>query len=181
VTFTPWYTKQGLSRRAIRSIENATPQERAKQLGGIWEQYIRAENATLATLGRAHVFKVPEDLRPVHSLGDAFVKAVYGGESWVDFCGVLEGGRFVTFDAKATEDMKWLPSQLAKHQSETLRSVEALGGLAFVYVFGGDGSKHVIPIGRVKKGRSFDLASDDYKKRPGETWLDTMGRIYVEQ
>lgn len=177
MTFVPWYQSQGLSSRQVAHIQAATPQERAKELGRVWEAYIRKENKTLKG---AHVFKVPEDLRPVHSLGTGpHVKAVYGGEGWVDFCGIIAGGRFVTFDAKATEDMRWLPSQLEKHQTTTLRMVREMDGIAFVYVFGGDGSKHVIPIHHVKKGKAFDLFLDDYKKRPGETWLDAIRRLYV--
>lgn len=175
--FTPWYQKIGLSRRAVQAIESKTTAERNKELGARWEEYIRLENKQLRLADKARVEKIPVDLRPLHSLGGAHVKAVYGHESWVDFAGLLSGGRYVAFDAKATEALTFKPSQLEQHQGEILRDVERMGGLAFVYVFGGDGSKHVIPIGAVEKGTGIDLRDHKYMKSAGETWLETIIRI----
>ena len=147
-----------------------------KALGKIWEAYIVAENQTLWARRRARVDKAHEDLRPVRRTGHK-VEAVYGGASWVDFFGVISGGKMVSFDAKATDATRWLPSQLAEHQRATLQAVHDLGGIAFVYVLCyADASKHVIPIADVAPGRGFDLTLDTYRKQPGETWLDTLER-----
>jgi penicillin-binding protein-related factor A (putative recombinase) len=149
---------------------------RNKELGRIWEAYIRAECAELWRQRRALISKAHEDLRPVRRQGGK-VEAVYGGASWVDFFGIARGGQMVSFDAKATDAMRWRPSQLADHQRETLQAVADLGGIAFVYVLAfPDQSKHVIPIDEIHAGKGVDLSADTYKKQPGETWLDTLER-----
>jgi penicillin-binding protein-related factor A (putative recombinase) len=153
---------------------------RNRELGRIWEAYIRKENQTLWARKRAIIDKAHEDLRPVRRTGNK-VEAIYGGPSWVDFFGVVQGGRMVSFDAKATDAMRWLPSQLADHQRETLQAVHDLGGIAFVYVLAyPDQSKHVIPFGDVHRGQGIDLAQETYRKRPGETWLDTLERQWMQ-
>lgn len=149
-----------------------------KALGKIWEAYILAENKTLWARKRALVDKAHEDLRAVRRDGHK-VEAIYAGTSWVDFFGVIAGGKMVSFDAKATESARWQPSQLAEHQRATLQAVHDLGGIAFVYVLCyPDESKHVIPIAEVVPGKGFDLTQDTYRKRSGETWLDTLERSW---
>jgi penicillin-binding protein-related factor A (putative recombinase) len=147
-----------------------------KALGKIWEAYILAENKTLWARRRALVDKAHEDLRAVRRDGHK-VEAIYAGTSWVDFFGIVAGGKMVSFDAKATDGTRWQPSQLASHQRDTLQAVHDLGGIAFVYVLCyPDESKHVIPIADVVPGKGFDLTLDTYRKLPGETWLDTLER-----
>lgn len=58
------------------------------------------------------------------------------GKGWVDFSGILPGGRSVNFDAKATEDPKrWtLGKRLLEHQGEHLKRSAKQGAVTFVYL-----------------------------------------------
>lgn len=56
-------------------------------------------------------------------------------KSTVDFAGLLDGGRFIAFDAKQTSIKTRLDlKNLQPHQIEYLNAVEALGGIAFFLV-----------------------------------------------
>jgi recombination protein U len=159
---------------------------KAKAHGATWEAYVRAENTHLARIGKALVVKVPEDLRPVRRLKDGHVQAVYAGKAYCDYMGTLQGGRAVTFDAKATLSETSFPfSNIADHQLEIMTTVARLGGIAFVYVLSGLQDKYVLPVNAdgviagVTDRKSFPF-DEHFRKPTGETWLDTLERLMRE-
>lgn len=55
--------------------------------------------------------------------------------STVDFAGILDGGRFIAFDAKETQNKTSFPlSNIHLHQLDYLLRIEALGGIAFFLI-----------------------------------------------
>lgn len=56
------------------------------------------------------------------------------GRAIVDFTGLLNGGRFVAFDAKDCVEHRIELNRLASHQEQYLLDVHALGGIAFILV-----------------------------------------------
>ena len=56
-------------------------------------------------------------------------------KSLVDFVGLLEGGRFIAFDAKETKSKTSFPlKNIHQHQYEYLKMVDELGGIAFFMI-----------------------------------------------
>ena len=145
----------------------------SRQLGEVWERYIRVECDELDRRGDAFVSKNHE-APPVPG------KKTKRAKSKPDFSGVIRGGRHVVFDAKSTLEYNRLDlKNIAKHQLEHLRRCDELGGIAFVYVLSGERRKFVVSVSVIDaaKGASVRLDCDQvFEKMPGETWFDVVER-----
>lgn len=146
-----------------------------QQHASLWERYIRQECHALHKAERAMVDKNWEAPRIPG-------KKIPREKSKPDFSGCLPGGRHVVFEAKATlNKTSFAFSLISEHQAFHLGRAEVMGSVAFVYVLDGNRDKWVIPwvvIRSVWTERgSFPFSPlSPFKKQPGETWLDTLGR-----
>lgn len=149
-----------------------------QQHGQVWERYVRQECHELREAGLALVRKnwraprVPRE--GVHARIDT---------SKPDFSGVVDGGRAVVFECKATMSTTSLDlDRLADHQADHLRDAHELGAGAFVYVLDGDRNKWVVPwpaLSDLDRG-SYPIGEyPDHQKQEGETFLDTLERLEV--
>ena len=101
-----------------------------------------------------------------------------------DFNGFLPNGRHVVFEAKAIlKKSKSFPfSRIAKHQWEHLSDAHQSSAVSFIYLLNGD-EKWVFPWAQILRDtgirKSIPLTNDYgiFKKRIGETWLDTWVRL----
>jgi recombination protein U len=74
------------------------------------------------------IYKVPTPIIPTK-------KGLIAQSSTVDYVGIIEGGKFLAFDAKETSIKTRFPiKNVKRHQVEYLDRVEQLGGIAFFYV-----------------------------------------------
>jgi recombination protein U len=63
-------------------------------------------------------------------------KGVIPQPSTVDFVGLLDGGKFIAFDAKQTKIKTRLPiKNIHQHQLDYLKIVQNLGGITFFLVW----------------------------------------------
>lgn len=97
-----------------------------KAAGQAFEDWIEAQNAVLSQRGLAYVFKVPTDRghdgRPRR-------------KTWVDFSGMVAGGRSIALEAKScTSAVSFLFSKLKPHQRAVLARTRELGGIAGVLI-----------------------------------------------
>ena len=77
---------------------------------------------------RALILKVPTPILYT-------AKGLVAQQSTVDYTGVLEGGKFMAFDAKETKVKTSFPlSNIHDHQLQYLEFVEDLGGIAFFLI-----------------------------------------------
>lgn len=150
----------------------------ARKHGQNFETYARKECNDLRKAGLALVRKnwrapeVPEEGNHARI-----------AKSQPDFSGVIEGGRSVVFECKATMDTNsWEFSHLADHQAEHLSEAAELGAVAFVYILDGDRRKWVVPwrtlVNLDRESYPFGVF-ESHRKREGETWLDTLERLEV--
>jgi hypothetical protein len=118
----------------------------------------------------------------------------------LDFVGVLDGGRMVTFDAKSSDQPDFLFTRISDSQVERARRFVRLGALVFFLVehrraLGG--VRYIIPVGpdgelagvRHRRCVGMDLSRrhparvqwadlEPYRERPGDgTWLGHALRL----
>ncbi len=79
--------------------------------------------------GRARIDKITV---PVRKIGG---KMFHSAKSTVDFTGVIDGGRFIAFDAKQTKNDRLPMSMLKQHQIDYLREINRRKGLGFFFVW----------------------------------------------
>ena len=110
-----------------------------------------------------------------HQSGRALVRKVNHRidreNEFVDFSGVIAGGRMVEFEAKQTESEAWQWTEVKAHQRRILCDVSAMGGIAFVYLVW-CGTHYIIPPERIGRGRFKPELYEDCKLPVGRSWLD---------
>lgn len=86
---------------------------------------------------------------------------IYAQKSISDFTGVLDGGRFVAFDAKSLRrpTSTWKPDARQLHQLAYLRQVCALGGIGFYLVRNGLDEARIVLPDAVAEGQRVDLST----------------------
>lgn len=97
-------------------------------------------------------------------LNQSFIKS----KSTVDYCGVYKG-RYITFEAKSTEEKTFPFSNIKLHQHEHLKMIHSLGGIAFYIIFFKQYQKiYIINIDNInyknKKSLSFNEANQNGKE-----------------
>ncbi|MFP4599948.1 MAG: Holliday junction resolvase RecU [Persicimonas sp.] len=150
----------------------------ARQHGQEFEVYARKECRDLLKADRALVQKNWE--APTVP-GEHFKRE----KSKPDFSGFLPDSRHVIFECKATLSKTSFPfSNITDHQWAYLDRAHTAGSISFLYVLDGQRQKWVVPWKRVKfislERSSFPFADEVYRKRRGETWLDTWHRVELE-
>jgi len=121
--------------------------------------------------GRADVHKIHTGVTIIEDYKDGTVYARKVKSVWVDYVGLMRGGRAVAIEAKQTADPKWKWSELKPHQRARLESYGKLGGVAFVYLWY-LGTQYIIPWDRVGRGRFRPEAFADCVKPAGKSWAD---------
>jgi recombination protein U len=109
--------------------------------GRFFEQYLHYLHARYRVEERARIDFIPTPTRPHNDRGQVTWVPVRKGI--VDYVGVLQGGRFVAFDAKSTRNTRSWRVKVSRrssrndatHQWEYLAEVQALGGLAFYLIY----------------------------------------------
>jgi recombination protein U len=145
----------------------------------LWERYIRMECRDLKRSGQALV-------RKNHEAPKIPGKAIPREPSKPDFSGIIQGGRHVCFEAKATLSETSISFHaIAEPQWDHLNRVHEAGGVAWVYVLDGNRNKWVLPWADILETRelreSFPFSVERFQKVEGETWLDTLRRLEVIQ
>lgn len=158
-----------------------------KSAGREWERYVDTEIETMNALGRGYWARSPEPIRPLRTLGDGRIEAVYAKKAEPDYYGILPGGQGLVFDAKLVTDSERFDfSRLAVHQLEAMKRCARAGGLAFVYVGRWPSQeKYILPVDpdgaicgvRDKRHVKFERLAE-YTKRRGELLADAITRIY---
>jgi hypothetical protein len=160
-----------------------------QKAGDVLEAQIIGECELLEQLGLADVFKVPNPTRIEHHYpGTNQVRARLEGARWVDFAGLIDGGRNVAIEAKAIDldsevTDRLLFSKVNGKQREKLESVAALGGLALVYTGQVRGdivvSRYLIPVaddgrlaGMTRPGSFIFEDHPRHRLRRGQDWLN---------
>lgn len=146
-----------------------------KNAGRGWERYVEAELETMNALSQGYWARSPEPIRPLRSLGDGRIEAVYAKKAEPDYYGILPGGQGVVFDAKlVTNADRFDFSRVAVHQIEAMARCAKAGGLAFVYLGRWpEQEKYVLPVGpdgsicgvRDKRHVKFDRVQALQKRR----------------
>lgn len=95
---------------------------------------------------------------------ESFIKS----KSTVDYCGIYKG-RYITFEAKSTEEKNFPFSNIKSHQHEHLKMIHSFGGLAFYIIFFKLYQKvYIINVNDInyenKKSMSFDEVSQNGKE-----------------
>jgi hypothetical protein len=100
-----------------------------------FELVVKTQNSIYRNQGRARIDPngVRGDWRVSH--GKPFFKAAPRHMQPPDFAGVIQGGRYVEFDAKTTANkVKWTVGKDSLHQVEHMVETAKMGGLAFFLV-----------------------------------------------
>ena len=137
-----------------------------------FEEELKVTHEEYRCLGLALITK--HEVRKVARRGGGIV---YAAKSVSDYTGVLKGGRFVAFDAKslAKPQETWRPAPRQRHQLAYLRSVAALGGLAFYLVRNGPDEARVVPVASLTNVFSVPLAECGVvRRRYGPTPWDWL-------
>lgn len=161
---------------------------RAQRAGAAFEQYLDAQHTLFERQGRACVAKVPTPVQITSARG-RMIRGRKESKVWVDYTGVIRGGRAVAFDAKSTKaKSRFAFSLVSDFQRGKLATVAKLGGVAFLlvrrrqvdgtmrshdYLFPVD-ADGVIADTTGRKSIRWDEA-DAYRLAPQETWLDRVG------
>ena len=150
------------------------------------EQFLDSLHATYRAQGNAVIAKVPNPVRILSKGNPRQRKAPLSCHLlppvWVDYTGVVMGGIAVAIEAKCTTDKgpSFALSKLAKHQHQTLTLVNAMGGIAMLYVrriVGLQRDDYLVPISFIDEleKRSFRWSEvEQYRVPTGRTWLDCL-------
>lgn len=99
-----------------------------------FELLIEHSNRIYAAQGICLVHKRPTPVRILSTKGGR-VTGFLESPSTVDFNGILQGGRAISFEAKEVRNNDRFPlSNIHEHQVEHLRKCHELGGVAFVLI-----------------------------------------------
>ncbi len=140
------------------SVQSAAPKRRV-QAGKTGEDLVEAALESCERAGLVRAFRVPNDWQVVSRRGPHAL-CVPRRRSGPDYLGVLAGGRLVALEVKHVSGTRLVGGELgavrfplddlAPHQLVDLRTIERLGGLAFVVVVHGDprvdGAFYRIPV-----------------------------------
>jgi penicillin-binding protein-related factor A (putative recombinase) len=161
-----------------------------KSAGRQWERYVDTEIESMNAIALGYWARSPEPIRPLRSLGEGRIEAVYSKKAEPDYYGILPGGQGVVFDAKlVTDSDRFDFSRLAVHQLEAMKRCARAGGLAFVYVGRWpEQEKYILPVDadgaicgvRDRRHVKFDRLSGLQKLR-GEYLVETIRRISETQ
>ena len=163
--------------------------------GDALERELATLHANYRRLGLAVVFKVPTWVQITnHKSGSPIVTGRIEGRVWVDFSGVLKGGRGVAIEAKSMDATRFERNttaafqlrRLSAHQRLTLSDVHAVGGIAAVYLmYTGrlaralpGSARYFIPASHIDRleTKSIPWAGiHKFKVPPGKTWIDCVG------
>jgi recombination protein U len=150
--------------------------------GGGLERYLDHLHANYARSGLAYLFKVPNPLNPLAPPGKGgIVRGHLMAAVWVDYSGLLKGGRAVAIEAKtfSTGGPSFPLKRITPHQIQCLTIVHELGGLAFLFVRHMKGGvDYLIPVDYLNDldRRSFRWdAVARYALPPGRGWIDRVG------
>lgn len=118
---------------ALEEYKRMTQGQRSRQAGAFFEETIAASLDWHEARGILKADKTPEPMRPLQKPNKKgqFI-ACFTKKAQVDFCGTMQGGRAVRFEAKQTDTDRFERSRLTTEQMDDLRGHEKLGALCFV-------------------------------------------------
>lgn len=145
----------------------------------LWERYIRKECEYLRRQGRSDVRKNWEAPKVQGHLRSETSAPDFGG------CAIINGvARSILFEAKRVKHKGRLPlSNVSDAQLEDLGARARLGGVAFIYVLSGEGTKHIVRVSEdgipdfLSPREGSVILCDGNKKTEGITWLDYLETI----
>lgn len=154
----------------------------ASNIGHQFESYLDELHQFYEAEGRALIRKVDPPTKVTRDKGIFFV-----GTGLPDFIGVINGGRFVVCEAKATADQRGFNrSALKSHQRGNLDKISSLGGAAVLLLLKTPDSdspraEYVIPWERRDELPVSSTwmwgALRKFKCLSQESWLDTWHRL----
>jgi recombination protein U len=150
--------------------------------GGGLERYLDSLHANYARAGLAYLFKVPNPVNITkHPDRAGLIRGHLMAPVWVDYSGLLKGGRGIAIEAKTYggNDPSFPLNRLKPHQLQCLTMVQAMGGAAFLFVrHMKAGRDYLIPVDYLNglERRSFrwdDVAR--YAVTSPRGWIDRIG------
>lgn len=107
--------------------------QRSREAGEMFEEIIASSLDWHEARGILKADKTPEPMKPLQKPNKkGQFLACYTKKAQVDFCGTMQGGRAVRFEAKQTDTDRFERSRLTDKQMDDLRGHEKLGALCFV-------------------------------------------------
>lgn len=119
-----------------KDLEKSNRSKQNNAQGSAFEKMILAGCATYKKRGRALIEKTPEPCKVIRKEtgGRAIVQFQKRNKAQCDFKGVLNDGRAIIFESKATTDNKMSQERLSSTQFEQLAEYEKMGAVAGVCV-----------------------------------------------
>ena len=122
-----------------KATKNIIRGKQNKAAGERFEKMIDQALRYYKEKGIAIITKTPEPMKPIKSLGEGKFVAHYAKKAQVDFCGTLEGGRAIRFEAKQTDTDRFTRDRLTDEQMDDLRTHAEMGAYCCVMLcFGMD-------------------------------------------
>lgn len=137
-----------------------SPQAQARRRGRLFESALDAEHKLYAHRGIADIHKIPTPCEQISApyqsqSGSFFVfEGKWGKREFVDYEGVIKGGRSIRLEAKLVSAQQISRNRLGDHQKAHLERTVKLGGIAAV-------------ICAIESGVWYV---------PGELWLDPSSK-----
>jgi len=146
-----------------------TPTARSSSPGQGLELYLARYHEHLRQRGEALVAKIPTPVQ-IRSRRGGAITGVLQPPVWVDYAGVIApSGRAVAIEAKVRPDRITM-SDLEPHQRSTLAAVDAVGGVAIVYVRL-TSSDLIVPWGEFVLRTSIRRDDGPWVRPPGRGWF----------
>lgn len=117
----------------LEEYKRMTRGQRSREAGEMFEEIIASSLDWHEARGILKADKTPEPMKPLQKPNKkGQFLACYTKKAQVDFCGTMQGGRAVRFEAKQTDTDRFERSRLTDKQMDDLRGHEKLGALCFV-------------------------------------------------
>ena len=117
----------------LEEYKRMTRGQRSREAGEMFEEIIASSLDWHEARGILKADKTPEPMKPLQKPNKkGQFLACYTKKAQVDFCGTMQGGRAVRFEAKQTDTDRFERSRLTDKQMDDLREHEKLGALCFV-------------------------------------------------
>lgn len=148
--------------------------------GKMLERMIDRANIYYKGEGLLYAWKVPTPIVVLQSRGSRIINGFFEKAEYVDYVGVVNGGRSIAFEAKSTIDDNFaITSNLGEHQYKFLEWYHDSGAIAFLIVgFIKRNMYFIMPFEQVRK--HYKLV--EYGKKKSISWREFMiscKRVYL--
>jgi len=152
---------------------------RSRAKGKAFEDLLDKTFSYYAEKGYAKVYKTPEPVRIIRSVGNGRFLACFTKKAQADYKGTIKGGRTVIFEAKYTEQDRLLQNAVDENESEYMEIHDGLGARCYVVCGFLSGNVYRVPWGVWKNmkrifGHKYVTEEEIKQYQVQKSWNDML-------